>query len=130
MSHTSDTTIKVTSQSLEDVKIAETTSELALDGSLNPSQYIGDIKPDNKTVSNIQDWAAQQKETTRARLAMMLAKCLGGSLIATYLLMGVAAFSPNADKVFIKDLIPLVITPQVTLLGVALGYYFGAKEED
>jgi hypothetical protein len=71
---------------------------------------------------------AQHTELTRATLAMMLVKFLGGSLIATFLLMGAAAFNPNADKAFIKDLIPQAITPQVTLLGVALGYYFGAKD--
>lgn len=130
MTPLSKPTTETASQSFEVVKKAETYVDLILNGELNTSQYVGDKEPDKKTIKDIQDWAVQQRETTRAKLAMRLATCLGGSLTATYLLMGIAAFNPNADKAFLKDLLPQVITPQVTLLGVALGYYFGVKEDD
>jgi len=118
------------SQSAEAVPKNETHADLTLDGDLDPSQYIGDVVPDKKTTQKLLMWAAVQKETTRAKLAMELTKFLGCSLLATFLLMGAAAFNTNADKAFLKDIFPLVITPQVTLLGVTLGYYFGAKDEE
>ncbi|PZV10674.1 MAG: hypothetical protein DCF22_16045, partial [Leptolyngbya sp.] len=82
-----------------------------------------------KTVYDIDIWAKKQQEQTRTCLASRLSTMFGFSLLITILLVGVAAFSPKADKAFIKDVIPLVITPQVTLLGVALTFYFTSKEK-
>lgn len=126
MSHTAQTS-QDQQEALTEVKVC---SDLLLDGALHPSEYIGSVAPQKETVQNIQNWAAQHRETTRTKLAMMLVKLLGCSLFATFVLMSVAAFSPNADKAFIKDLVPQAITPQVALLGVALGYYFGAAEKE
>jgi hypothetical protein len=69
----------------------------------------------------------RKRELARLKLVDTLAKYLGISLLATFLLMGLAAFNPSADKVFVKDLIPIVLGPQITLLSVIVGYYFGAK---
>jgi hypothetical protein len=109
-------------QELEDIK----DRELPLD------QYQFDTRPPVETIQEVQKWVAQQtgKEQTRTKLAMGLVKVFGGSLIGTFALMSVAAFIPSADKPFIKDIVPLLITPQATLLGTALGYYFGAKDEE
>lgn len=103
---------------------------LTLDGELSLSDYVQEVEPTEKTKTAIHQWAELQQETTRTKLAMTLVKFFGTSLVATFVLMGAAAFNPNADKAFIKDLIPQVITPQVTLLAVALGYYFGAKDNE
>jgi hypothetical protein len=46
------------------------------------------------------------------------------SLSATFVLVGLSSLVPQSDKGLLKDLIPLVVTPQVALLGVALGFYF------
>jgi hypothetical protein len=70
---------------------------------------------------------ARKKELARVKLGDTLAKYQGFSLIATFVLMSLAAFNPSADKAFVKDLIPIVLGPQSTLLGVIVGYYFGAK---
>lgn len=96
---------------------------------LNLSDYLKDVPVSQKTNEELATWASKQRETTRTNLAMWLTKAFGCSLIATFLLMGLAAFNPRVDKALIKDLIPQVITPQVTLLGIALGFYFGAKEK-
>jgi hypothetical protein len=115
------TQIESDQNQLEDIK----DKELALD------TYHFDTQLPVETTQEVRKWAAQQtgKEQTRTKLAMGLVKVFGGSLLGTFLLMSVAAFIPSADKPFIKDIVPLLITPQATLLGTALGYYFGAKDE-
>ncbi len=107
---------------LEDIK----DRELPLD------KYHFDTQPSVETIREVEKWATQQtnKEQTRTKLAMGLIKVFGGSLVGTFVLMSVAAFIPGADKSFIKDIVPQLITPQATLLGTALGYYFGAKDEE
>jgi hypothetical protein len=70
---------------------------------------------------------ARKKELARVKLGDRLAKYQGFSLIATFVLMSLAAFNPSADKAFVKDLISIVLSPQNTLLGVIVGYYFGSK---
>lgn len=103
--------------------------DLNLEGELNISDYVQDVPSTRKTVCDIDAWAKKQQEQTRTCLASRLSTMFGFSLLITILLVGVAAFSPKADKTFIKDVIPLVITPQVTLLGVALTFYFTSKEK-
>ncbi len=39
-------------------------------------------------------------------------------------MIGLASIYPESDQQFIREMIPIIITPQVTLLGVALGFYF------
>jgi hypothetical protein len=46
------------------------------------------------------------------------------------LLMSISAFNPNVDKTFIRDFAKDLINPQITLLAMALGYYFGIKKEE
>jgi hypothetical protein len=115
------TQIESDQNQLEDIK----DKELPLD------KYHFDIQLPVETTQEVRKWAIQQtsKEQTRTKLAMGLVKVFGGSLVGTFVLMSVAAFIPSADKPFIKDIVPLLITPQATLLGTALGYYFGAKDE-
>jgi hypothetical protein len=111
------------------VKVEEK-ANLHLDGELNLSDYVGDIPLTPKTTREIGEWTIKQRETARTKLATRLLTLFGGTLLASFLLMGAAAFNPNADKALIKDLIPQVITPQVTLLGIALGFYFTSNKEE
>jgi len=111
------------------VKIEER-ADLKIDGDLNLSDYVQDIAPTPKTVREVSEWTTKHRETARTKLATWLLTLFGGTLIASFILMGAAAFNPGADKGLIKDLIPQVITPQVTLLGVALGFYFTSKKEE
>jgi len=103
--------------------------DLILEGELSVSDYVLDAPLSQITTEEVADWSNKQREDTRTNLAMWLVKLFGFSLVGTVLMIGAAAFVPTADKSFIKDSIPLVITPQVTLLGVALTFYFTSKEE-
>ena len=111
------------------VKVEEK-ANLHVEGELNLSDYVQDIAPTPKTIREVGAWTEKQRETARTNIAMRLLTLFSGTLTASFVLMGAAAFNPNADKAFIKDLIPQVITPQVTLLGVALGFYFTSKKEE
>jgi hypothetical protein len=107
----------------------EVKPEMHVGGSLTPSDYITNVPVSQKTSEELAVWAGKQRETTRTNLAMWLVKVFGCSLAASFILVGVTAFSPEGDKTFIKDFIPQIITPQLTLLGVAIGFYFGTKEK-
>lgn len=102
---------------------------LNLDGELNLSNYVGDVPLTKKTAKEVDDWAKKQQEQTRTCLASRLSTLFCCTLLSTLVWIGVASFSEKADKAFIKDVIPVVITPQVTLLGVALTFYFTNKEK-
>lgn len=108
----------------------QSNSDLFVDGDLTISNYVSDIEPPPAVKQEVREWIAKQKEVTRSQLALRLATILGGSILATYILMGLAAFSPVADKALIKDLNSQIVTPQVALFGVTLGYYFGKKDSD
>jgi hypothetical protein len=103
--------------------------DLNLNGELSLSDYISDIPLTKKTAQELGELLAKQREQTRTRLASRLSTLFGCTFLLTLGFVGAAAFNPNADKGFIKDTIPLIITPQVTLLGVALTFYFTAKEK-
>ncbi len=81
-----------------------------------------DLSPENK--KKINKWAKVEQEKTRKNIADKLLVFFGGSLAITYLLVVLASISPKSDKPFIREMIPIIITPQVTLLGVAFGFYF------
>jgi hypothetical protein len=98
-----------------------------LDGEFSISDYVHDKPVSYETRGEVKRWIEQDEAATRSKIVVYQAKFLGCSLAAACFLFGLAAFYPKADKAMIKDLLPLIIHPQVTLLGVSLGYYFGAK---
>lgn len=102
---------------------------LTLDGPLTISDHIADVAPTANMVRDVDDWAKGQRERTRSNLASRLSTWFGGTLLLTLFWVGAASFSEKADKTFVKDVIPLVITPQVTLLGVALTFYFTSNDK-
>jgi hypothetical protein len=106
---------------------SETT--LDLNGDLEISDYLHDVPPTKKVAQDISTWMEKQRETTRTKLVIWMVKLLGCSMLGTFVLTGAVAFSPQADKELIKDLVPQLITTQVTLLGVAFGFYFSNKED-
>jgi hypothetical protein len=107
----------------------ESEANISLSGDLNIVDYLQDAPPTKKVVQDISVWAEKQRETTRTKLVLWLVKLLGCSLLGTFILTGVATFNSKADKELIKDLVPQLITTQVTLLGVAFGFYFSNKED-
>lgn len=107
----------------------ESENKISLSGDLNISDYLCDVSPTQRVVQDLSAWTEKQRETTRTKLVLWLVKILGYSLLGTFILTGVATFSPRADKELIRDLVPQLITTQVTLLGVAFGFYFSNKDD-
>lgn len=122
---------KTSNTEVQEIALAEIEAEpeMQVGGSLTPSDYLTNIPISQKTSEELAAEVGKQREATRTNLAMWLVKVFGCSLAASFLLVGITAFSPTGDKTFIKDFIPQIITPQLTLLGVAIGFYFGTKEK-
>lgn len=129
MTPLSKTTAKTASQSLEVVKKAETPPDLNLEGDLDMSDYVLAIKASEEILDSIDDWRERQKETTRTKLVMMLVPCVCSSVVAMNLLVCIAAFNPNADKVFIKDLITPLAASQISLMAPLGFYYFKSGQK-
>jgi len=87
-------------------------------------KYIDDKNASPETIKYISKLAKFEQEKTRKNISEKLLVFFGASLGITYLLIGLASIYPQSDKQFIREMIPIIITPQVTLLGVALGFYF------
>lgn len=104
-------------------------ADLSLGGDLNISDYVQDLELNKKTAREVCHWSSQHRETTRTKLVLWLVRTFSLSVTITFVLLGVAAFNPKADRSAIKDLVSLGLTPQLTLLGVALGFYFRNQEE-
>ncbi len=68
-----------------------------------------------------------QKEhgSTQKLILLWLLICFSASLVASYIMVFTAATIPEIDQNIIKDSLPLLLIPQFTLLGVALGFHFG-----
>lgn len=107
----------------------ESESDIELNGNLNVADYLRDVPPAKNVVRDISAWTEKQRETTRTKLVLSLVMLLSCSLLGTFVLTGVAAFNPKADKELIKALVPQLIATQSTLLGVAFGFYFSNKED-
>ena len=90
-----------------------------------------DLSPETvKAVfSGVKNRPEVRREETRSQLATFLMVFFGLSLGLACFLVAVAAFNPQTDKEFIKSTISLIITPQVTLLAGALGFYFGSTSQ-
>ena len=86
--------------------------------------YIDEKNPTPETIKYISKLAKIEQEKTRKNIAEKLLVFFGASLGITYLMIGLASIYPESDQQFIREMIPIIITPQVTLLGVALGFYF------
>ena len=101
----------------------EAEPDLVVEGELNLSDYILEVEPNERTVQAMYAWTVRKRELTKEKLLRCLTKTFAGSLAASFLLVGVAVANPNVDKGFVKDVIPMIISPQVTLLGGAFGAY-------
>jgi hypothetical protein len=63
--------------------------------------------------------------STQKLILLWLLICFSASLVASYIMVFAAAIVPAIDQNIIKDSLPLLLIPQFTLLGVALGFHFG-----
>jgi hypothetical protein len=66
---------------------------------------------------------AHKKEDNKARQLIFQTGIFASSLVALLLISYIALDKPDSVRNFVKDIIPIVITPQVTLLGTAFGGY-------
>jgi hypothetical protein len=80
----------------------------------------------------------ESQEITRAGLANFLVMLLSGTIISSFVLVIVLLIisisvdekkTSSFDKTsaLVKDLITLIFTTQIGLVGTALGFYFGSK---
>ena len=97
---------------------------IVLDSKLDISDYILSVPPSEEVSQNVEAWVGKNRERTRSKIANRLLTMFATSLVTTFVLVGVSSLMPNSDKGLLKDLIPLIITPQVGLLGVTIGFYF------
>jgi len=90
------------------------------------------INPEKLTI-------AERQEVTRAGLANFLVMLLSGTIISSFVLVIVLLIisisvdekkTSSFDKTsaLVKDLITLIFTTQIGLVGTALGFYFGSKD--
>ena len=66
---------------------------------------------------------AHKKEDNKARQLIFQTGIFAFSLVALLSISYIALDKPDSVRNFVKDIIPIVITPQVTLLGTAFGGY-------
>lgn len=102
----------------------ETIDRIVLNGQLDISNYITSVPPSKEVCQDVEDWVKKNRDRTRTKIANRLLTMFATSLVTTFVLVGASSLIPNSDRGLLKDLIPLVITPQVGLLGVTIGFYF------
>lgn len=102
----------------------DTIEQIVLIGKLDISNYITSVSPSKEVCQNVEDWVSKNRDRTRTKIADCLLTMFATSLVTTFVLVGVSSLMPNSDKGLLKDLLPLIITPQVSLLGVTIGFYF------
>lgn len=102
----------------------DTLEQIVLTGELDIDNCISSVPPSEEVCQNVEAWVGKNRERTRSKIANRLLTMFATSLVTTFVLVGVSSLIPNSEKGLLKDLIPLIITPQVGLLGVTIGFYF------
>jgi hypothetical protein len=97
--------------------------DLSIDGMLDISDYIKEVEPNDRTRQAIYAWAVQKQERTKEKILTCIVGLSASTLTATFLMVGIAISNPEVDKQFVKDVIPLILTPQITLLSGSFGAY-------
>ena len=83
----------------------------------------------------------EKQEQTRSQLAGFLVKIFAGTIIGSFVLFSTLVLltmnidekkAGNLDKtsILVKDLITLIVTSQTGLIGSALGFYFGSRNNN
>lgn len=92
--------------------------------------------PKEENISKDESISSRQ-ESTRATLSIYLLMFLGATYLCTFILLfGIIYFPPkqssdNVDSFTkLKDIITLLITTQTGLVGSALGFYFGSRNNE
>jgi len=102
----------------------DTLEQIVLTGQLDIGNYITSVSPSKEVCQDVEKWVSKNRDRTRSKIAHCLLKMLAASVVASFALVGVISLMPNSDKGLVKDLIPLIVTPIFSLLGVIIGFYF------
>lgn len=84
---------------------------------------------------SLKDFLLKSREETRSAIAKRLIMLLGITVASTIILSGVVILAPSdaADReskfTFSKDVFSILLSTQTGLIGAALGFYFGSKED-
>jgi len=102
----------------------DTLEKIVLTGELDIGNYITSVSPSKEVCQDVEKWVSKNRERTRTKIAHCLLTMLATSFVTSFALVGVISLMPNSDKGLLKDLLPLIITPQASLVGVMIGFYF------
>lgn len=128
----------VGSNFVDEIKSTENDSVLSI---LDTKATTQDLPSTQKLAPDPTYNIPQQQEQTRSQLATFLIKIFAGTLgLSLALVISLVVLSITIDKdksenfdkttALVKDLITLVVTSQIGLIGSALGFYFGSRNND
>lgn len=84
---------------------------------------------------SLKSFLLRSREETRSSIAKRLILLLGITVASTIILSGVVILSPSNETDreskfnFSKDVFSILLSTQTGLIGAALGFYFGSKED-
>jgi hypothetical protein len=84
-----------------------------------PEIFDGDITPQP---------TPKEHGSNQKLILLWLLICFSASLVVSYIMVFAAAILPAINQNIIKDSLPLLLIPQFTLLGVALGFHFSQEK--
>ena len=97
---------------------------IVLDRELDIDNYITSAPPRKEVCEDVEAWARKNREQTRSRTTNHLLTVFTASVFGVFVLVGSSSLIPNSGRELAKDLIPIIISSQITLLGVIVGFYF------
>jgi hypothetical protein len=99
---------------------------IVLDGKLDINNYIISVPPKKEVREDVKAWVEKEREReqTRSKTTNHLLTVFTASVFGVFVLVGSSSLIPNSGKELAKDLIPVILSSQITLLGVIVGFYF------
>lgn len=99
---------------------------IVLDGKLDTNNYIISVPPKKEVREDVKAWVdkEREREQTRSKTTHHLLTVFTASVFGVFVLVGSSSLIPNSGKELAKDLIPVILSSQITLLGVIVGFYF------
>jgi Ser-tRNA(Ala) deacylase AlaX len=99
---------------------------IVLDGKLDINNYIISVPPKKEVREDVKGWVdkEREREQTRSKTTNHLLTVFTASVFGVFVLVGSSSLIPNSGKELAKDLIPVILSSQITLLGVIVGFYF------
>ena len=104
----------------------DTLEPILLDGKLDLNNYIISVPPKKEVREDVKAWVdkEREREQTRSKTTNHLLTVFTASVFGVFVLVGSNSLIPNSGKELAKDLIPVILSSQITLLGVIVGFYF------